>query len=170
MIEYKQLGNGIWHVTRFFPDNQWEDIKKQILALPDDTYNERHEPLRNRFDLTKSPATLKPVFDWANAVTPEIKQITQSNMSPTPGVVLWRDSAGFRSGFHSDDFTKKPTVQIYVDGDTNTGTAFIIDNKEVRLQFIPNTGYIMDNQFQPCHGTVYEVGNKIRQSIYLIYF
>jgi hypothetical protein len=174
MINIESIGEGVWHVKQCFPDIMWERILAYALTLPDDYYTHRFEPNRIRLDTSDYPTD--PIFQelqtWAVDSIDHISSITGHNkqsLRQHPDVLLWRDFVGYRSGFHPDDYTNAPTLQIYLDGGILEGTSFIIDKRERTLPFLPNSGYLMDNQYQPCHGMINSVGNHVRQSIYIVY-
>jgi hypothetical protein len=172
MIEYKQLGQGIWHVTKFFDNTVWTILQESIVALADSDFSD-DAPYRLRLSLVESKFTdiSNVLVDYQDSLKPLITQLTdctQLNSRLFP--FLWRDQENFHCWWHPDDYTRKPTIQIYVNGPEEYGTEFQIDGKTVTLPFVPNSGYLMDNQHQPIHGMTGTVGkNMVRQSIYLIY-
>jgi hypothetical protein len=170
MIDIEQLGPGIWHVKKFFPDDVWHRIQSAILKLDNANYTERFEPMRYRSSSYSNQDLTHQLTEYSNSIRPAISELTQNvklrfNVTPT----LWRDQEGYCCALHPDDYTRNPTAQIYVDGDQDQGTSFQIDGKLVCLPFVPNSGYLMDNAVQPIHGMLSAVGKRVRQSIYLIY-
>jgi hypothetical protein len=169
MLQIKDRGPGIWHVEKFFSYQQWNSIRNQILSLDDNIYDLRFEPMRYRFCVAHENKAFSDLVDWAASTVAKVNQLTNNNLTKTPAIFLWRDQPGYRSAFHADDFTQLPTMQIYLDGNIDQGTTFIINSREVTLPFLPNSGYIMDNRYQAVHGTINRVEIQVRQSIYLIY-
>jgi hypothetical protein len=166
-----KLADGLWHIEKFLPDHQWEEIKYKIIDLPGNEYQSRYEPMRNRLEILNP--TDQFYQDLANIAIETVLIVSKltkcSNLRNPPGLFLWRDFIGFKSHWHPDDFTHLPTAQIYVDGNKDLGTSFIINDEEITIPFEPNTGYLMDNKYQIVHGMLNPVREKIRQSIYLIY-
>lgn len=173
MIDIEQIGQGVWHVKKFFPDNVWEEICSSILNLDDNLYNHRFEPMRYRMDVYKTLRDTplgKQLLNYSNASQATVSKITgNNNLHQSTGTTLWRDFEGYYCGWHPDDYTRLPTAQIYVAGEEDQGTSFKINGVDVRIPFKPNSGYLMDNQFQPVHGMLTTIRQQIRQSIYLIY-
>lgn len=171
MQKLSKITKGLWHIEKFLPDEVWNSIRTQILSIPDNEYSSRHEPMRNRLAISNPKNNfyheLLSIVIGMNRITETITN--KSNLRNPPGLFLWRDLKGFKSDWHPDDFTRLPTMQIYIDGDENQGTSFKIDDDEITIPFRPNTGYLIDNQYQILHGMLTPVQEKIRQSIYLIY-
>lgn len=171
MQKTNKLADGLWYIEKFLPDDHWEEIKYKIINISKDEYQNRHEPMRDRLEiLNPTDQFYLSLINIAIGTVPVVSNLAQcSNLRNPPGLFLWRDFTGFKSHWHPDDFTTLPTAQVYVDGDENLGTSFIINNTEITIPFKPNTGYLMDNRFQIVHGMLTPVQDKVRQSIYLIY-
>lgn len=171
MQKVNQLHNGLWHIEKFLSDEHWDDVKNEILKIPDNEFQNRHEPMRLRLEIVdiKKPF-YQTLVNIVKQSVPIVSRITSySNLRDPPGLFLWRDTVGFKSDWHPDDFTKLPTAQIYIDGEQDQGTSFKINNKEYTIPFESNSGYLMDNRYQIVHGLISPVKKKIRQSMYLIY-
>ena len=171
MQKLNQLADGLWHIEQFFSVDSWEHIRNNILNIPESEYQNRHEPMRIRLEIQRPTIPFyQSLTDIASDSVSAVSHVTKNkNLRNPPGLFLWRDFAGFRSDWHPDDFTRAPTAQIYVDGEEDQGTSFVINGKEHTIPFKPNTGYLMDNRYQIVHGMLAPVREKIRQSIYLIY-
>ena len=172
MLEYKQLDQGVWHVTKFFDDDTWKTLQQQILDLSDNDFPD-HVPYRLRVSLLDSPLSdiSNTLVNYSSTLKPLLTELTgHTEFNKWACPTIWRDTEKFHSWWHADDYTRKPTIQIYVNGPEEYGTSFKINNETVTLPFIPNSGYLMDNQYQPVHGMIGTLGeNLVRQSIYLIY-
>ncbi len=171
MQKITKISIGLWHIEQFLPCDIWKSIQDQIMQLDNNVYQNRHEPMRLRAEIREPECSLyQSLIDLSvNTVSVVAQATNYTNLRNPPGLFLWRDSKGFKSHWHPDDFTHLPTAQIYVDGDKDLGTSFIVNDEEITIPFEPNTGYLMDNKYQIVHGMLNPVREKIRQSIYLIY-
>ena len=171
MQKINQLHDGLWHIEKFFNDECWNHVRSEILKIPDQEYQNRHEPMRLRLEvLIPKNSFYQLLVDLITQSVPIVSKITNhSNLRNPPGLFLWRDLPGFKSDWHPDDFTQLPTAQVYIDGNKDQGTSFKINGKDYTIPFTPNSGYLMDNRYQIVHGLITPVKEKIRQSMYLIY-
>jgi hypothetical protein len=171
MQKITTISVGLWYIEEFLPCDMWKSIENQIMQLDNSVYFDRHEPMRLRAEITSPECSLyQSLISLAVNTVGVVERATNyTNLRNPPGLFLWRDSKGFKSHWHPDDFTTLPTAQIYVDGDKDLGTSFIINGKEITISFEPNTGYLMDNRYQIVHGMLTPVQDKVRQSVYLIY-
>lgn len=171
-MKLTKLHNGLWHIEEFLPQDVWFDISKQIHELPDSEYKNRHEPMRIRLEII-NPNTnnfYTQLINLASNTMPLVSKLTSNySLRNPPALFLWRDFENYMSDWHPDDFTRAPTMQIYLDGDEDQGTSFRVGNEQITLPLKPNTGYLLDNTYQLIHGMITPVRKKIRQSIYLIY-
>ena len=171
MQKLNQLADGLWHIEQFFSEDCWESVRNNILNIPNSEYQNRHEPMRLRLEILRPTITFyQSLIGIASNSVSAVADVTKiKNLRNPPGLFLWRDFVGFKSDWHPDDFTQHPTAQIYIEGDVDQGTSFIINGKEHTIPFKPNTGYLMDNRYQLVHGMITPVRENIRQSMYLIY-
>ena len=171
MNKITKLHEGLWHIEEFLPYNIWCEVEKQIKNLPDSEYKNLHEPMRSRLEIfDPTDGFYIELMNLAVNTVKAVSEITSNySLRNPPGLFLWRDFENYMSYWHPDDFTRSPTMQIYVDGENDQGTSFRIGNEEIKLPFKPNTGYLLDNRCQLIHGMLTPIRKKVRQSIYLIY-
>lgn len=102
-------------------------------------------------------------------LTPYMIQSYKKNLK-FHGLCLWKDTKNFKTSWHIDVPIIEIAIQIYLEGPQDYGTKFKIDDLEIELPFIPNTGYIMDNSGKLIHSMPNRVlKNDVRYSLYGIW-
>jgi hypothetical protein len=61
------------------------------------------------------------------------------------GVTLWKDSPGYYIPWHTDNPDIDIAIQIYLFDQTQTGTVFKSDDREVLIESDHNRGYMIEN-------------------------
>ena len=79
-------------------------------------------------------------------------------------VSIWKDLPGYCINPHIDNTRVKAAMQIYLnDLPKELGTWF----EETEISYVQNSGYIMNNQYQPVHGMKHPVPpGLVRYSLY----
>ena len=54
MQKLTQLAEGVWRIDEFMPISLWEDVRTQILAISNEEYKNRQEPMRYRLEINQS--------------------------------------------------------------------------------------------------------------------
>jgi hypothetical protein len=104
---------------------------------------------------------------------PVLEEIYYKQFGDFVGIMIWRDHPGFEIGWHTDNPIIGASLQIYMGGsDNNPGTEFKVNDSNLVLPFVPNTGYLVDqsDNSRPRHrsaGTVAE--GAIRYSLFAMW-
>lgn len=127
---------------------QYESNRKKVNWIADSPIEELHT-----------------VFD---SVTESVNKIFNRN-NKFGGISIWKDELGYSISKHTDNPVIDIAIQIYLTADQkiDAGTVFVVDNREVKILFKINSGYIMDNTAKIEHymnGSIPE--NFTRYSVY----
>lgn len=81
-----------------------------------------------------------------DALTPTIDILYPHRPRRFLGINIWRDSEGYDIDWHTDNPVIDISMQVYLKGDAQSpGTSFRLDDKDLDVQFYPNSGYMADN-------------------------
>lgn len=150
--QHSKLHQSLLHIQEVLPESALLKLQKYVKSekVPWEFLDER---LSNQ-DCTRRKVTWDPdtiieeLHTAFDNVTDTINEIFPGNQQQNfIGISLWEDTAGYNMKWHTDNPMLSCAIQIYL-FDTcpaHCGTTFIVNNKQVDLPFINNTGYAVNH-------------------------
>jgi len=114
---------------------------------------------------------IEELYNTINSLTDSINQIFNRN-NKFLGITIWKDEAGYKIPKHTDNPVIDIAMQIYLtaDPEIDAGTTFIVDNKNIKIPYKQNVGYLMDNTANIEHYMTGDIpDNHVRYSLYAIW-
>tara|TARA_Y100001970_G_scaffold90489_1_gene114093 strand:- start:15057 stop:15554 length:498 start_codon:yes stop_codon:yes gene_type:complete len=158
-----KIADGLYGIENFVPQVVM-DYVNSLFAEPDDWMKVKlQEDLPRLSKDGHHPLILKP-FQKV------VDQLGYDYLCD--GYSIWKDSEGFCMPMHKDNLSFSGACQIYLPStDDVKGTSFLLEDQTTyTFDFVPNTGYFVDNAQQIVHGCPNPVGKgKFRHSLYVRY-
>lgn len=141
-------------------DAQWQEMES-------DFYKKGRRKIPWHFD-----TVIEELHTAFESVTPAINKLFPKQQRHNfIGISLWEDTEGHDHDWHTDNELLSCALQLYLfDCPSELGTTFEVDNNQIALPFMHNTGYIIDHTVRPMlvHKTTGTVPAEIkRYSLYV---
>jgi len=136
-----------------------------------------------KWDRVKLP--FRELITWDGDTVVEELHIVCNNITETVGtqyfgsrlnylgIQIWRDTGKFKMDWHSDNELIKVALQVYLfDAPAEYGTTFKLDNREITIPYVHNTGYLAVTHEPPGiqhRPTTQADGTITRYSIYVVW-
>lgn len=156
-------------LTQYFTTN----YNSELWVPETDTYGKPMTRVQRAKLTWEADTVIEETHEVCQAQKSIIEHLLSKPIGTFRGIVIWRDQPGYTLGWHTDNPVIGTSVQVYLQGESaNPGTEFRINDNPVRVPFVPNTGYLVDqsSESRPTHrvaGTVPD--NHVRYSLFAMW-
>lgn len=165
--DVNKVDGGLWAIGSMFESQQFEEIKREVVSVPDSLYTPSTANPLARHELTwTKDGILENLWESFNKTSGYVSSVIGQKVK-FGQVRVWKDLDGFRIPFHEDDQSSIAHIQIYISsGSQNIGTTWYTTKGRTTLPFIPNTGYLTVCSYKLPHGMLEPVRGETRYSLY----
>ena len=170
LINAKKINDQLSFIQNVLPLNcitKIENLLKSELSWKTVPYQEK----LNRKMIDWIPESIvEEIHLVGDMLTRDIKEYYSIDNIELQAFQLWKDTPGYTLDLHQDNPVIDVAMQIYLDGNSDEGTSFVIDKKEIKLPLKKNTGYLLwkkSNNERILHGTTKEISSGERITLYL---
>lgn len=136
-------------IQKVLPENALLKLQKYIensnvfwQTVDEGTYSQPNTRRKVTWDADTIVEELHVAFE---KVTNSINKFFPSNQQQNfIGISLWKDTGGYKMDWHTDNPILSCAIQLYLFDTcpTQCGTTFIVDDNQVEIPFVSNSGYV----------------------------
>ena len=161
------IDTGLWSLGSMFDPEDFDYIKRSILAVPNNQYMDHPAHKDLRFELVwVNDGVLEELTGAFDKISNQVSKLIETPVMCNQ-VRVWRDQPGFMIPFHEDDQNSIAHIQLYIDSATDdVGTTWYTTQGRHTCSFTPNTGYLTVCKYRYPHGMLRPTTNQTRYSLY----
>lgn len=115
-------------------------------------WDEIHRHPGRKEIIWEADTVVEEVFMVMSSLTPAVNDLLLTNHNKFLGINLWKDSNPFTVPRHTDNPIIGTSIQIYLNScDVDLTTKFLYGDTVINLDYISNSGYMMNNDFRAEH-------------------
>jgi hypothetical protein len=164
----------LWTVDSVFPESLLQSLQNYLVQA--DTGSWESVPEQKSWSRLKisweSDTVVEELHNTCEGLTEAVNSVYPGQHKYFWGISIWKDTAGYEIGWHTDNPDIDVAMQIYLFGDGKLGTTFLINEQEFVVPGVHNSGYVACYSDRPrlshrSQGTV--PAGQIRYSLYVIW-